>query len=124
MGIVYRIKKGSPLSAKELDNNFHELDQRVTTLEQQHTDKIGWGGQIELRGHDLVFLGPTQEVLSQIKLPLPRFCPRGQWKAQQSYAGYDVVTTGKQAYCCVKAHQSALEFALDHDKWQLLLDLS
>jgi hypothetical protein len=34
MTIVYRIEKGAPLTAEELDNNFKDLHKRLEALEQ------------------------------------------------------------------------------------------
>lgn len=124
MPIIYRLEKGSPLTLVEVDGNFKELHKRLEGLEQSQADKLGWGGRVELCGSDLIFLSPAHEVLSRIHLPLPHFCPRGHWQPQKLYAGYDIVTLGKQAYCCIKSHQSSDRFASDHEFWELILDVN
>lgn len=125
MAIIYRLEKGSPLTTEEMDNNFRELHQRLEKLEYRQADTgVGWGGHIELQGDTLIFLSATDDILSQIKLPLPYFHPRGQWQSQQTYAAYDVVNTGKQAYCCLNAHKSSEQFSQDQHHWRLLLDLT
>lgn len=124
MPIVYRLEKGAPLTVEEVDGNFKELHQRLMSLEQSQGFKQGWGGHVVLEGTDLVFLSPTKDVLNQIPLPLPHFCPRGRWEPQKSYAVYDLVSLGAQAYCCIKAHQSSDQFMTDHGCWQVIVDVS
>jgi hypothetical protein len=122
MPIIYRLQKGSPLTLEEVDGNFKELHQRLEALEQNQVEKVQWGGRFELCDSDLLFLNPENEVLSRVHLPLPHFYPKGRWQPHQLYAGYDIVTTGKQAYCCIKSHQSSDLFTADQESWQLLLD--
>jgi hypothetical protein len=124
MPIVYRLQKGAPLTVEEVDNNFRELNQRVESLEKNQGSKQGGIGNIVLQGTDLIFFSPTKEILNQVQLPLPHFCPRGKWQPRQSYAVYDFVAYDSQAYCCIKAHQSSDQFSTDLAAWQVLLDLN
>jgi heme oxygenase len=124
MTIVYRLQKGGPLTAAELDDNFRDLHQRLEVLEQSHAKAEVWRGRMDLQGEELIFLSPSADVLSRMRLPLPRLNPRGVWQTKQSYAAYDLVTTGKQVYVCVKAHESSDVFMTDNDRWQMFLDMT
>lgn len=122
MTITYRLLKGSPLTAQELDTNFRDLETRVEFLE----NLISQGHQggikgIRLEGRDLLFENQHGETLGQVSLPLPQFRPTGVWKSQTLYAPHDLCVGDTQAtYCCLKAHTSSQTFEQDQAHWEII----
>lgn len=66
MPLTYRHKKGSPLTAEELDGNFKELEERIQTLENHMGEILG---KIELEGDQLSFIGSHGTNFGTVSLP-------------------------------------------------------
>ena len=124
MSIIYRLEKGAPITAAELDGNFKELMTRLEKLEARYVPKVISIEKVELVGSELQFRDAAQTLLGKVTLPLPRFVPRGAWQPQQHYAGYDLASHGPRVYVCMSAHQSATQFQETEASWALLIDLT
>jgi len=124
MTITYRSVKGSPLTTTELDNNFHDLDDRLVDIE---TDS-------SLRGESIDTITLVDDIELNIlgdkgtnygNFAMPRFTPQGNWATATDYAIADTVVydTDGNGYACNEAHTSGT-FATDlaAGKWVKIVD--
>ena len=121
MPVLYRHQKGAPLTADEVDGNFHHLVSRLERLEQKFIQNE-FIARVEQEGDQLIIISNLENVLGQVKLPTLKYVLRGHWLPETSYAIQDVVTCKAQTWVCEHAHTSRAEFDSDH--WNLLLDAS
>ncbi|CCG07646.1 carbohydrate-binding protein [Pararhodospirillum photometricum] len=92
--------KGAPLTAAEVDRNFHALRLAL----EQTTGTPGRGiAQIAQDGWDLV-LTYSDGSGTRLTLPAPSVQARGAWRAGEAYAPGDFVTREGGAYLCLARH--------------------
>ena len=122
MPIIYRNKKGAPLSSDEADGNFEELEQRIEALKvllaQGKTESLA---EIKLNGTRLEFFGTSGIQFESVNLPVVTWQPKGEWKIDVLYNAYDVVSRENYLYVCITAHKSIEEFQTPN--WQKLLEI-
>lgn len=114
--ITYRIEKGAPLSILEIDNNFHELEQRLNTLEEHPAIPVIGIEQQE----DVLIFKVDGEVISHIVLP--KFQPifKGTWEKNALYRlGCWVQHRGK-LFTCKVPHTSSENF--EPSFWIVIFD--
>ena len=117
MSIIYREEKGAPLTAQELDGNFHDLDERIKALERQSPDrKIH---EIKFQGDWVVIYDNAGQVVSQTKMPLISLNPKGQWQETQAYVRNDLIAYQGITYICSKSHSPS---AFSAENWQKLYE--
>lgn len=117
MAIIYRTSasawgagKGSNLTATEVDNNFYELDDRITTLEVTPPTPAEID-TITLNGSQLTITLSDATVFGPYTLPKARFNWRGEWAATTVYYENDVVSVaGDGIYLVEEDHTSAASF--------------
>lgn len=114
--ITYRLEKGSPLSILEIDNNFRNLDQRLTDLEEHPTVPTISIEQQE----DVLIFKVNQETVSHIVLP--KFQPmfKGLWQKNTPYQPGCWVSYNRRLYACQSFHTTSETFDLSF--WQLIFD--
>ena len=115
MTIIYRESKGAPLTATEIDGNFHELVQRIEKLENLDTvreDLI----HIKQEADELTFISNLGIELGRARLPTLTMTPRGSWLANTQFMNNDIITHDHAAYLCVKSHKSN-NFDNDQQYW-------
>lgn len=93
MTIVYRDEKGSPLTADEVDGNFHDLDDRITEFEA--------GGSQAPRAIELIRLAESGVALEVVytdatvdgpfPIPSTTWTGQGAWTNSTPYAVNDIV---------------------------------
>lgn len=120
MTIIYRSEKGAPLTSKELDNNFHDLDDRVEGLEKKSIDGEGID-EISLKGDELILKGTRGTLLGKCRFPVITFRAKGLWKKEVLYAVNDVVSTETKALCCIENHESK-DLKKDQAYWTVLME--
>ncbi len=117
--ITYRSEKGAPLSIEEMDNNFHELEQRLDAFEKTNNsfDSLV---DAKVDGDQMTLISNRGRKIGPIQLPIISYTPRGKWESKTDYAGYDVASHASGAYVCTTPHCSS-DFANDKQHWRLLL---
>lgn len=110
MAIILRSEKGSNLTPTEVDNNFEELDDRVTAIEDDPPVGVGVGN-ITVEG-SLFYVHLTDAtILGPFDMPKVRFNFRRAWTPATAYFENDVVTRGRDGFFAVLYnHVSAAEF--------------
>lgn len=111
MTIVYRDEKGANLTANEVDGNFHDLDDRVTSIENSPPEargiveitQSGDGGSLTFEMTDSSLEGP-------FTLPTFSLRFRGEWEAETGYAVNDIITANSVVYIVLFAHTSETTF--------------
>lgn len=121
MTIIYRTEKGSPLTVQEIDNNFRELETRLTALIEH--PEVGEGiGKIHVEGDQIHFWGTFGTDFGTHILPKATLNPCGPWSSQTPYKKMDLVTMDNGLYCCIGDHMST-EWLQDSLFWKTLLTL-
>lgn len=121
MTIVYRAVKGSNLTANEFDGNFHDVDDRITTLEGLTGKTID---SIDATGN-VMTITYSDTTTDTITIPTATWNFRGEFQAT-SYAINDVFSYRGSLYVVLIAHTGSSPFdpALQsggNDVYQLLL---
>lgn len=126
MTLTYRSVKGSALTANEFDGNTHDLDDRITAMEDNPPSAIGIAF-FETVNTDFYVHMTDSSVLGPYTLPTTEWNFRGAWAATTIYAINDVVSNSGALYIVIFAHTSASVFdagANDgdgHDFYELLI---
>jgi hypothetical protein len=120
--LTYRIEKGSPLMAEEMDGNFRDLDERLKILEN-HLEAGEGIGKIFSQGDQLIIMGSQGTELGTFSLPKMTLSPRGTWNPEVSYLSLDLVTHAHTLYYCLKDHTSK-NWEEDNSLWQQIVDFS
>lgn len=115
MSLTYRIEKGAPLSAKELDDNFRQLHERIHELE--NAERIIH--RIELNGEDLLLRDHAGVEISRIKIPVVSLNSRGEWRDDVPYARNDLITYLGDVFICLNSHGPS---NFNHTDWQKLFN--
>ncbi len=114
--ITYRLEKGAPLSILEIDTNFRELEQRLSTLEDHPNTPVIAVEQQE----DVLIFKVDGEVISHIVLP--KFQPifKGEWMKNTSYRVGTWVYCNHTLYACQVPHTSGENF--EPSFWALIFN--
>jgi len=107
--IVYRLVKGAPLTIAEFDGNFHDVDDRITSIEDNPPearsieDIFAVGNSLFVSYNDSTEDGP---------FPMPTLAlrGRGEWAPATVYAVNDAVTANGIVYVVQFAHTSGASF--------------
>lgn len=102
--LVYRSVKGANLTPTEVDNNFHDVDDRVTFIEDnppvaRSIDEITAEGSTLI----ILYTDSTEDVVS---LPVIALRGRGDWAPSTNYLVNDAVTASGVVYVVQYAHTS------------------
>jgi hypothetical protein len=125
--LVYRAVKGSPLTIAEFDGNFHDVDDRITTIEDNPAEARSID-EITAVGNTLVILY-TDSTEDTVTLPAVSLRGRGDWLPSTAYLVNDTVQANGVVYVVPTSHTSALTFdpgANDgngHDFYSPLFDI-
>ena len=112
MPIVYREEKGAPLTAKEMDGNFRELEKRLKALEESPPDAEGIAEIIG--GEDTLTLRGTRgSTFGPFALPKVFWKPQGEWKPGCAYKAQDVVFFQNTLFLCGMPHLSPASFSAE-----------
>lgn len=117
MALTYRAAKGTPLTIEELDQNFLELDKRLSALEKG-SKPFETVTQVKQEGEAILFIGTQGHPLGKVHLPRLPFQPKGIWTAKTPYQQGDVVSYQKSMLFCQKSHQKEVFDPLD---WVILM---
>lgn len=88
MTIIYRGDKGSPLTATEVDNNFHDLDDRVGLIEDNPVEPVA-PVSITMVGNSFTMGLSNGETLGPITFTIPMPLWRGNWAPATNYKEMD-----------------------------------
>lgn len=128
MPIVYRLVKGSALTATEFDGNHHDHDDRLTALENASTPDIFADPAFEVVG-DQFYVNLAGETDPEGPFDLPvagQWNPRGAWAPSTFYALYDTVYYGSTLYLVAFSHTSDTTFdpgandGMGHDYYEVI----
>lgn len=123
MPITYRSEKGAPLTIKEMDDNFLELETRLKRFESQ-TTKIEGIGKITAHSDRLHIIGTQGTELGIFPLPKLVFNMRGVWKPNKQYIFYDLVYIENKVMACIKPHLSR-DIRQDQETcWKVFMDFT
>lgn len=109
MTIVYRSVKGSNLTATEVDDNFHDLDDRVTTLEVSDPDIVEIDHFV-VEGTLLTIVLTNGVEHGPFPLPTAQWRFTGQWLPGITYLTNDIVSNDGSLYFIRVQHISAPTF--------------
>lgn len=109
MTIVYRDVKGSNLTADEVDDNFHDLDDRVTTLEVSDPDIVEIDHFV-VEGTLLTIVLTNGDEHGPFPLPTAQWRFTGPWLPGITYFPNDIVSNGGSLYFIRVQHVSAPTF--------------
>jgi hypothetical protein len=110
MAIIYRAVKGSNLTPTEVDGNFHDVDDRVTTLEGL---PLGVGIEsIDVSGNQMTITLTDDSIQGPFTLPMWDLVDllRGEWTAATSYLTNEIVTALGSLWVVTHDHTSEAEF--------------
>ncbi|TGW15842.1 hypothetical protein EIL50_00515 [bacterium NHP-B] len=113
MPLIFRDTKGAPLTSQEVDNNFRELDTRITALEQDdfHAETLT---SVTTEGEQLIIQGSHGSTFT-LSMPARPFATKGMWQAHTAYEEHDLVQHGASLYRARQAHAGREIF--DEKKW-------
>lgn len=111
MTLTYRSVKGSPLTIAEGDGNIHDLDDRVTAIEDNPPEARSIDS-VSIAGN-LLTITYTDATTDDITIPVATFRARGPWAAGETYAANDIVTNGGAAYLALQAFVAGSIFDAD-----------
>lgn len=117
--LTYRLEKGAPLTIEEMDGNFHELEDRLHSLET-HLDSGEGIGKIVSHKDNLVIIGTRGTEFGTFSLPKATFFPKGNWTPQTAYGAFDVIVQAHSLYYCLQDHTSML-WEQDAHLWHLII---
>lgn len=99
-----------PLHAAEVDENFWQLDQRITDLEGAPSDAVGIAN-IEVIGSQMMIYLTDASSYGPFTLPTAQFRFRDEWAPGASYAKLDLVSVRQRGLFLVQvAHIAASTF--------------
>ena len=120
MALVFREKKGAPLTIAEIDGNFKHLQERLESLVEApaYVESIK---ELKQEGDVIMVLGTLGTELGRIQLP--KYTPRlrGNWEPQKKYVGGDWVRYKGRLYLCQKTHQSRSFDEGDGETWLCII---
>lgn len=122
MTITLRSQKEAPLTIEELDDNFKELNERLTALEEGKFT-VESLEKINIEGQELAFVSTLGKELGRCSLPAPALQGRGNWEEKQNYCQGDVVRFQDRIFLCQQSHTSSLSPDLDESNWKALFDI-
>ena len=120
MTLTYRLLKGAPLTAAEVDDNFRTLDERLTDLETKQASHGPITCSTERAG-EITFKNDMGDVVATVSLPIPKMTPRGLWNSQTPYDFWHICTHDHRIYICHTPHMSGARFDGD-THWALLFE--
>jgi hypothetical protein len=100
MTITYRAVKGANLTPTEVDDNFHDLDDRVTEMEEDPPVGVGVSN-ITADGFVFYVHLTDSTILGPFEMPKVRWNFRGEWTPSTAYYEADVVTRGREGFYAV-----------------------
>ena len=106
MAIVYRSVKGSNLTPTEVDNNFHDVDDRITTIEGIDLGKSI--ASIEVSTDGMMTITYTDATTDSFVLPTINLTQvfKGEWQPLTPYFAGDLITAAGGFYCVLETHTS------------------
>jgi len=110
MAIVYRSVKGSNLTPTEVDDNFHDVDDRITDIEDNPPLPVSVAN-ITQSGNQLYIYLTDATVHGPFDMPTVAMDFRGPWTPSTAYYENDLVTRGRDGfYLVLYNHISDTEF--------------
>ncbi len=111
MAIVYRSVKGSNLTPTEVDNNFHDVDNRVTTIEGLDLGKSITSIEVPTGGTTMT-ITYTDFTTDTFVLPVVDLTTvfQGEWQPLRTYFAGDLFTAVGAVYCVLQDHTSGSVF--------------
>ncbi len=106
--IIYVLVKGAPLTKAEFDGNFHDVDDRITAIEDNPAEARSID-EITSVGNNFVILY-TDSTEDVVPIPVIALRGRGDWAPSTSYLVNDAVTANGIVYVVQYAHTSDLTF--------------
>lgn len=128
MTLIYRSVKGSPLTSSEGDSNIHDLDDRITAIEDSPPEAVSID-DITQAGDQITVLLTDSTERGPFTLPSGRPNYVGDWQPSTLYAVNDWLTANGALYAVVFAHTSDTDFdpgandGMGHDFYQLIFEL-
>ncbi len=109
MTIVYRSVKGSNLTPTEVDDNFHDVDNRITTIEGMDIGKSI--DSIDVTGN-VMTITYTDTSTDSFELPVADWIDlnRGVWQPATPYLENELVTAQGALYVVAQDHTSEATF--------------
>lgn len=120
MTLTYRLIKGSPLTATEVDDNIRTLDERIRDLEDSQETQFPLGS-IHREGPDITFQNTAGDIMGRISLPLPKMTPTGNWAPKTPYDFWDLCHYDGKIHICHTPHIS-LDMFGGMANWAVFLD--
>ncbi len=106
MTIVYRSVKGSNLTPTEVDNNFHDVDNRITTIEAIDLGKSITSIEVTTDGMmTITYSDSTFDVFPLPTLDLTMVF-KGEWQPLTPYFAGNLITAAGGFYCVLQDHTS------------------
>jgi hypothetical protein len=115
MSLIYRMEKGGPLTAQEVDDNFRQLDVRLKDLEQRNPERKL--NHIKLENDHIILYDQAGVEISRAKIPVISLNPRGHWQPYEAYARNDLITYQNVVHLCMRSHKPG---DFEEENWQLL----
>lgn len=113
MPLTFRHDKGAPLTSEEADDNVHDLDDRLTALEENPTPPISIAN-VTTTGKTFTIWLTDGSSLGPYQLPVAAFNWRGDWLPDTGYFEYDLVENGLDGlFLVLQNHVSGSEFDPD-----------
>lgn len=107
MVIVYRSVKGSNLTPTEVDDNFHDVDDRITTIEGIDLGKSIASIEVPTDGTTMTitYTDATTDTFTLPVLDLTQVF-KGEWQPLTPYFAGNLITAAGGFYCVLQDHTS------------------
>ncbi|MDR1475246.1 MAG: hypothetical protein LBI30_01840 [Holosporales bacterium] len=123
MSITYRNIKSIPLTSDEVDENFRNLDSRLSALENRQ-DNVEAISRIDQEFNVLKFFTNKGREIGRVTIPPFQLNPQGDWRPGTRYAKNDLVSKGDgQVWICLSPH-TAEDWRKDAGNWVLLFQFN
>lgn len=106
MNIKYRLVKNSPLTAEEMDNNFHEVEKAVDEIAKRYKELESDFAKID-----------KGDFASAWRV-------RGEWKKDAEYEKDDLVYFACGIFLCKKLHKSQSDILENESDWLVVADFA
>lgn len=133
MTITYRTSgawgagKGANLTAAEVDANFHDIDERLTAVEDNPAQAVQIDN-ITSSGSALTITMDNGDSYGPLILPVAAFVFRDWWEPSTVYSRNDIIINANKLYLVTANHTSDLTFSTSRtisgvNVYQMMFDL-
>ena len=119
MSIVLRLEKGSPLTTQEMDNNFRELDERISSMEGSAYGVCTTAANEQIK--EVYFSSEPRSIRVKFTYSNIANSPKLKVGSQEAYPIY---YRGDAVKASILAANAILDFQLENGYWNIISSIS